>query len=180
MPNPENKKGLFQFYPHNLVWVGLSIVAIILDQWTKWIATEHLIYGQQNPVLPFLNWTLLHNYGAAFSFLSDAGGWQRYFFTGLAGVVSIIFLFWLMRMPKKMMVLPAAIALILGGAVGNLIDRVSLGYVVDFIHFYYNNSHFPAFNIADSAITLGTILLLIDTFFLEKQRIQRAEAQKND
>ncbi|MEG0340834.1 signal peptidase II [Acinetobacter sp. TY1] len=179
MPNPENKKGLFQFYPHNLVWVGLSIVAIILDQWTKWIATEHLIYGQQNPVLPFLNWTLLHNYGAAFSFLSDAGGWQRYFFTGLAGVVSIIFLFWLMRMPKKMMVLPAAIALILGGAVGNLIDRVSLGYVVDFIHFYYNNSHFPAFNIADSAITLGTILLLIDTFFLEKQRIQRAEAQND-
>ena len=179
MPNPQNKKGLFQFYPHNLVWVGLSIVAIVLDQWTKWIATEHLIYGQQNPVLPFLNWTLLHNYGAAFSFLSDAGGWQRYFFTGLAGVVSIIFLFWLMRMPKKMMVLPAAIALILGGAVGNLIDRVSLGYVVDFIHFYYNNSHFPAFNIADSAITLGTILLLIDTFFLEKQRIQRAEAQND-
>lgn len=179
MPNPQEKKGLFQFYPHNLVWVGLSIVAIILDQWTKWIATEHLIYGQQNPVLPFLNWTLLHNYGAAFSFLSDAGGWQRYFFTGLAGVVSIIFLFWLMRMPKKMMVLPAAIALILGGAVGNLIDRVSLGYVVDFIHFYYNNSHFPAFNIADSAITLGTILLLIDTFFLEKQRIQRAEAQND-
>ena len=180
MPNPQTKKGLFQFYPHNLVWVGLSIVAIILDQWTKWIATEHLIYGQQNPVLPFLNWTLLHNYGAAFSFLSDAGGWQRYFFTGLAGVVSIIFLFWLMRMPKKMMVLPAAIALILGGAVGNLIDRVSLGYVVDFIHFYYNNSHFPAFNIADSAITLGTILLLIDTFFLEKQRIQHAENAKND
>ena len=179
MPNPQEKKGLFQFYPHNLVWVGLSIVAIILDQWTKWITTEHLIYGQQNPVLPFLNWTLLHNYGAAFSFLSDAGGWQRYFFTGLAGVVSIIFLFWLMRMPKKMMVLPAAIALILGGAVGNLIDRVSLGYVVDFIHFYYNNSHFPAFNIADSAITLGTILLLIDTFFLEKQRIQRAEAQND-
>ena len=180
MPNPQEKKGLFQFYPHNLVWVGLSIVAIILDQWTKWIATEHLIYGQQNPVLPFLNWTLLHNYGAAFSFLSDAGGWQRYFFTGLAGVVSIIFLFWLMRMPKKMMILPAAIALILGGAVGNLIDRVSLGYVVDFIHFYYNNSHFPAFNIADSAITLGTILLLIDTFFLEKKRIQHAENAKND
>ena len=177
MPNPQNKKGLFQFYPHNFVWVGLSIVAIILDQWTKWIASTHLVYGEQNPVLPFLNWTLLHNYGAAFSFLSDAGGWQRYFFTGLAGLVSIIFLFWLMRMPKKMIILPAAIALILGGAIGNLIDRVTLGYVVDFIHVYYNDSHFPAINIADSAITLGTILLLIDTFFLEKQRIQRAEAQ---
>ena len=180
MPNPQNKKGLFQFYPHNLVWVGLSIVAIILDQWTKSIASTHLNYADPVPVLPFLNWTLLHNYGAAFSFLSDAGGWQRYFFTSLAGLVSVIFVFWLMRMPKTVKSVPIALALILGGAIGNLSDRVSLGYVVDFIHLYYNNSHFPAFNIADSAITLGTILLLIDTFFLEKQRIQRAEAQKND
>ena len=170
MPNPQNKKGLFQFYPHNLVWVGLSIVAIILDQWTKWFATTHLNYADPVPVLPFLNWTLLHNYGAAFSFLSDAGGWQRYLFMGLAGLVSLIFVFWLMRMPKYMKVLPAAIALILGGALGNLIDRVTLGYVVDFIHVYYQNHNFPAFNVADSAITLGTILLLIDTFFLEKQR----------
>lgn len=179
MPNPQNKKGLFQFYPHNLLWLGLSVLAIVLDQWTKWIAVSHLKYGEQNPVMPFLNWTLAHNYGAAFSFLSDAGGWQKYFFTGLAGIVSVIFVFWLMRMPKKLIILSAAIALILGGAVGNLIDRVSLGYVVDFIHVYYNNSHFPIFNLADSAITLGTILLLIDTFFLEKQRIQRAEAQND-
>lgn len=82
-----------------------------------------------------------------------------------------------MRMPKNAMILPAAIALILGGALGNLIDRMTLGYVVDFIHIYYQNHHFPAFNIADSAITIGTILLLIDTFFLEKQRIQRAEVK---
>lgn len=175
MPNPQHKKGLFQFYPHNLVWVGLSIVAIILDQWSKWIASTSLNYADPVPVLPFLNWTLLHNYGAAFSFLSDAGGWQRYFFTSLAALVSVIFVFWLMRMPKTVKVLPLAVALILGGAVGNLIDRVALGYVVDFIHVYYNNSHFPAFNIADSAITLGTILLLIDTFFLEKKRTQAAE-----
>ncbi len=100
MPNPQHKKGLFQFYPHNLWWVGLSIVAIILDQWTKWIAVSNLNYADPVPVLPFLNWTLLHNYGAAFSFLSDAGGWQRYFFTSLAGLVSVIFVFWLMRMPK--------------------------------------------------------------------------------
>jgi len=175
MHNPQHKKGLFQFYPHNLVWVGLSIVAIILDQWTKWIASTSLNYADPVPVLPFLNWTLLHNYGAAFSFLSDAGGWQRYFFTSLAALVSVIFVFWLMRMPKTVKVLPLAVALILGGAVGNLIDRVALGYVVDFIHVYYNNSHFPAFNIADSAITLGTILLLIDTFFLEKKRTQAME-----
>ena len=180
MPNPQHKKGLFQFYPHNLWWVGLSIVAIILDQWTKWIAVSHLNYADPVPVLPFLNWTLLHNYGAAFSFLSDAGGWQRYFFTSLAALVSVIFVFWLMRMPKTVTILPMAIALILGGAVGNLIDRVTLGYVVDFIHVYYNNSHFPAFNLADSAITLGTILLLIDTFFLEKHRIKRADAQHHE
>ena len=175
MPNPHNKKGLFQFKAHNLVWLGLSVIAIVLDQWTKWIAVNSLNYADPVPVLPFLNWTLLHNYGAAFSFLSDAGGWQRYFFTSLAGIVSVIFVFWLVRMPKSVTILPLAIALILGGAVGNLIDRVLLGYVVDFIHVYYNNSHFPAFNIADSAITLGTILLLIDSFFLEKKRIQAAE-----
>ncbi len=178
MPNTPQRKGWFQFYPHNLVWIGLANLAIILDQWTKWIATNHLNYADPVAVLPFLNWTLLHNYGAAFSFLSDAGGWQRYLFTGLAAGVSLLFVFWLMRMPKHLVILPMAIALILGGAIGNLIDRVSLGYVVDFIHVYYQNSHFPAFNIADSAITLGTILLLIDTFFLEKHRIQRAEATK--
>lgn len=175
MPNSGPKKGLFRFYPHNLIWIGLAILTIIVDQWTKWIASTHLSYYEPVPVLPFLNWTLLHNHGAAFSFLSDAGGWQRYLFTGLAGVVSLIFIFWLMRMPKKVVLLPVAIALILGGALGNLIDRVSLGYVVDFIHVYYGNHNFPAFNVADSAITLGTILLLIDTFFLEKHRIQRAD-----
>lgn len=177
MPKTQTKQGLFQFYPHNLIWLGLAVLAIILDQWTKWIASTRLNYADPVPVLPFLNWTLLHNYGAAFSFLSDAGGWQHYLFTGLAGIVSIIFVFWLMRMPKHSIILPAAIALILGGALGNLIDRMTLGYVVDFIHVYYKDHHFPAFNIADSAITLGTILLLIDTFFLEKKRIQRAEVK---
>jgi signal peptidase II len=86
MPNTQAKKGLFQFYPHNLLWLGLSVLAIVLDQWTKWIASSHLNYADPVPVLPFLNWTLLHNHGAAFSFLSDAGGWQRYLFTSLAGV----------------------------------------------------------------------------------------------
>jgi signal peptidase II len=105
MPNTQAKKGLFQFYPHNLLWLGLSVLAIVLDQWTKWIASTHLNYADPVPVLPFLNWTLLHNYGAAFSFLSDAGGWQRYLFTSLAGLYHH-FYFWLMRMPKKMIVLP--------------------------------------------------------------------------
>lgn len=170
---PNQTKG--QFSTSNLRWLGLSVLAIVLDQWTKHLATTHLTYADPVAVLPSLNWTLLYNYGAAFSFLSDAGGWQRYLFMGLAGLVSLVFMFWLMKMPRSLKVLPIAIALILGGALGNLIDRVSLGYVVDFIHVYYQNHNFPAFNIADSAITIGTILLLIDTFFLEKKRKNNME-----
>ena len=171
MPNPSAST----WNSKNALWLLLSLLAIGLDQWTKSIATAHLTYGEPVPVLPMLNWTLLHNYGAAFSMLSDAGGWQRWLFTGLAVLVSGIFTVWLLRLPKNTTVLAAGIALVLGGAVGNLIDRVSLGYVVDFIHVYYQDSHFPAFNIADSAITLGTILLIIDTFFLEKYRTQAGE-----
>ncbi len=156
-------------------WLILSVCAVLLDHLTKWLATHYLQYASPVPVLPFLNWTLLHNYGAAFSFLSNAGGWQRYFFTLLAAGVSVLLLIWLIRLPKNLMILPAALALILGGAVGNLIDRVVLGYVVDFIHVYYQNHHFPAFNIADSAITLGTILLLIDSFFLDAKRKKTTE-----
>jgi len=162
------------FQVHNLLWLALACLCIALDQYTKHIASLYLAYNQPVPVLPFLNWTLLHNFGAAFSFLSDAGGWQRFFFAGLAGVVSVVLTIWLLRIPVTLRILPLAIALILGGAVGNLIDRVALGYVVDFIHVYYQNHHFPAFNIADSAITVGTILLIIDTFFLEKHRIAKA------
>ena len=161
----------------NAFWLLLSLLAIVIDQWTKSVAVAHLVYAQPVPVMPMLSWTLLHNYGAAFSFLSDAGGWQRYFFTSLASVVSVIFALWLLRLPKNTVVLAAALSLILGGAIGNLIDRVTLGYVVDFIHVYYNDSHFPAFNIADSAITLGVILMLIDTFFLEKHRLAQQASQ---
>lgn len=169
MPNPQKEKQS-KIQAANTKWLGIPLLAIILDQWTKHIASTSLNYADPQHVLPSLNWTLLHNYGAAFSFLSQAGGWQQYLFTGLASVVSVIFLFILMRMPKGLIILPLAIALMLGGAIGNLIDRITLGYVVDFIHVYYQDHHFPAFNIADSAITLGTILLLIDTFFLEKKR----------
>lgn len=171
MPNPSASA----WRSKNALWLLLSLLAIGLDQWTKSIATAHLTYGEPVPVMPMLNWTLLHNYGAAFSMLSDAGGWQRWLFTGLAVLVSGIFTVWLLRLPKNTTVLALGIALVLGGAVGNLIDRISLGYVVDFIHVYYQDSHFPAFNIADSAITLGTILLIIDTFFLEKYRTQAGE-----
>lgn len=154
----------------NIIWLGLSILAIVLDQWTKSIASANLTYGEAKAVFTGFDWTLLHNHGAAFSFLSDAGGWQRYLFTGMAMLVSIIFVVWLLRLPKNASILAAGIALVLGGAVGNLIDRVSLGYVVDFISVYYKNHYFPAFNIADSAITLGTIFLIIDMLFLDKIR----------
>jgi len=157
----------------NLAWLGLSILAILLDQWTKSIASTHLVLGEALPVCPNLDWTLLHNHGAAFSFLSDAGGWQRYLFTGLAVTVSAIFIAWLLRLPKRSRVLAAGIALVLGGAIGNLIDRVSLGYVVDFISVHNQGHYFPAFNIADSAITLGTFFLIIDMLFLDKKRQQR-------
>jgi signal peptidase II len=165
--------------PINFIWLGLSLLAILLDQWTKQIASAHLVYGEAKPVVPCLDWTLLHNHGAAFSFLSDAGGWQRYLFTGLATVVSVIFVGWLLRLPKHAAILAAGIALVLGGALGNLIDRVTLGYVVDFISVYYNNHYFPAFNNADSSITLGTIFLIIDMLFLDKIRQGKNNAQQD-
>lgn len=154
----------------NLPWFALAALAVVLDQYTKYLASSHLTYAEPVPVLPFLNWTLLHNYGAAFSFLSNAGGWQRWFFTGLAVLVSLVLVGWLFRIGKQLKILAAAVTLILGGAIGNVIDRINLGYVVDFIHVFYGTWHFPAFNIADSAITLGVIFMLYDTFFLEPKR----------
>lgn len=159
------------FHLANLGWLALSLIAIALDQYTKYLASAYLNFGESVPVLPFLNWTLLHNHGAAFSMLADAGGWQRWFFALLALVFSAVLVGWLLRLSRGMKVLAAALALILGGALGNLIDRLSLGYVVDFIHVYYQTWHFPAFNIADGAITLGVILLFIDMLFLEKRRV---------
>ncbi|MDO4223249.1 MAG: signal peptidase II [Acinetobacter sp.] len=166
MPNPSSKK----IHWRNALWLGLSALAIVLDQWTKWLAETYLTFHEPVPVMPLLNWTLAYNTGAAFSFLSTAGGWQQYFFVALASGMSLIFIFWLLRLSPKLVILPMALALILGGAVGNLIDRVTLGHVVDFIHVYWGDSHFPIFNIADCAITLGAILLLIDSLFLESKR----------
>lgn len=157
----------------NLSWLGLTFISVVLDQITKYMANTQLVYNESVPVLPFLNWTLRYNPGAAWSFLADAGGWQRWFFIGLSALVSIVLVFWLMRMDKNMKTLSASLALILSGAIGNnLIDRVLYGHVIDFIHVYYQSWHFPAFNIADSAITLGVILMLIDAFFLEGKRKQ--------
>ena len=148
------------------VWLLMSAVIVVLDLWTKGIATESLTLYRPVEITSWLNMTLAHNYGAAFSFLSDAGGWQRWLFTVLASVVTVVLIVWLFRLPKDEQVTAAALGLIIGGAVGNLVDRITLGYVVDFIDVYYKTSHWPAFNLADSAITGGVILLLVDGFFL--------------
>jgi signal peptidase II len=150
------------------VWLLMSALIIVLDLWTKGLATESLTLYRPVELTSWLNMTLAHNYGAAFSFLSDAGGWQRWLFTGLASVVTLVLIVWLLRLPPGEKLTGAALGLIIGGAVGNLIDRINNGYVVDFIDVYYNDWHWPAFNLADSAITCGVILLLIDGLFLSK------------
>jgi signal peptidase II len=150
-------------------WYLLSLAVIALDHLTKFIATANLEYGVLVPVLPVLDLTLLHNRGAAFSFLSDAGGWQRWFFMAVAFGVSAWIALWLSRLPSEKRWLSASLALILGGAVGNLIDRLVQGYVVDFIFFHWGDSYFPAFNVADSAITVGAIMMVIEVLFLDRE-----------
>ena len=149
-----------------LGWLAVLIVLLLgLDHASKWLASSQLVYGQPVPVLPFLNWTLLHNEGAAFSFLSDAGGWQRWFFVGVSLVASVVFMVWITRTPASHAWMRYSLALITAGALGNLIDRVWLGYVVDFISVHWQQRYFfPAFNIADSAITVGAMLMIADMF----------------
>lgn len=148
-----------------LKWLWLSFVVIVVDQLTKYMATDLLVYAEPVAVVPFFNLTLLHNLGAAFSFLSDAGGWQRWFFALLAIGVSGGIIVWISRLEPKQKWLAIALALIVGGALGNLWDRIVLGYVVDFIQLYYQQWYWPAFNVADSAISVGAVMLLIDGFF---------------
>jgi signal peptidase II len=156
-------------------WLWLSVLTVALDQLTKYIAEAELLLHKPVAVIPgFFNFTRMYNKGAAFSFLSDAGGWQRFLFAGLSTVISIFLLFWLKQISKDdeqkhNHILQIAIALILGGAIGNLIDRALTGEVVDFIQVYYSTYYFPAFNIADSAITLGAGLLILD-MILETRR----------
>ncbi len=155
-------------------WLWLSALTVVLDQLTKVIAEAELILHQPVAIFPSFNFTLMYNRGAAFSFLSEAGGWQRIFFVTLSTVISIFLFFWLRQISrdekqKHDQLLQIAIAFILGGAIGNLIDRASTGAVVDFIQVYYSTYYFPAFNIADSAITAGAALLILD-MFLESKR----------
>lgn len=154
------------------MWYGLALVIIIIDQWTKWLAETKLTFHDPVPVIePFLNWTLAYNYGAAFSFLADAGGWQKWFFSGLALLMSLFLIIYLLKAPRQAKLLSTGLALVLGGALGNLIDRLLHGHVIDFIHVHYADVwHYPIFNIADIGISLGVVLIVIDMLFLEKKR----------
>ena len=149
-------------------WLTFSVVIVILDQITKFLAVQLLVLHQPKYIYDGLNFTLMYNRGAAFSFLSDAGGWQRWFFIGVSCFVSIIIIIWMYNAITKSRCLLFALAFILGGALGNLWDRLTLGYVVDFIEVYYENFYWPAFNIADSSITIGAILLILDSFFIDR------------
>nr|VFJ78038.1 MAG: signal peptidase II Aspartic peptidase. MEROPS family A08 [Candidatus Kentron sp. FW] len=151
-------------------WLLLAGLVLILDQGTKYLASTMLDMYVPVPVLPFFNFTLTYNTGAAFSFLSSAGGWQRWLFIGLSVVVSVILVHWLRGVPRGEIRLPAALALVLGGALGNLWDRLASGAVVDFIDLHYYGWHWPTFNVADSAIVVGAFLLL--TTLLPGQKSQ--------
>ena len=161
-----------------LKWLWLAVLVIALDLGTKAMATAMLTYGNPVPVLPSFNLTLLHNTGAAFSFLADAAGWQRWFFVTLAIVVSVVLTGWLRKLKAHETWTAIAIVLILGGAIGNVYARVVHGYVVDFLHFYWQDWHFPAFNLADTAITIGAAMMIIDAF--RKPADERGDANRSN
>lgn len=165
-----------------LKWLWITFVIILIDQITKWMAESSLELlsagGQSIPVIPHLNYTLAYNYGAAFSFLGDQGGWQRWFFTILAAVVSVVILIWMSKLKPKEKWTAISLSLVLGGAIGNLIDRVLYGRVIDFIDVYADWDvfflskwpdgmyHFATFNVADIAINIGAIILVVGSFFV--------------
>ncbi len=152
----------------SLPWLLLALAVVLLDQASKLAADAYLQYHQPVPLIPFFNLTLGYNPGAAFSFLAGAGGWQRWFFSALALLVSGFLIQWLRQVQGRDRWLSLALALILGGAVGNLIDRIAYGHVIDFIHFSVGDWSFPIFNIADSAITVGAILLIAHMFLVRQ------------
>lgn len=152
-------------------WLLLSAFVVLADQVSKTYITRHYFEFEFTRILAVLDITRMHNVGAAFSFLATASGWQRWVFIGLAVAVSIGLTIWLLRLPRNANALLAAgLALVLGGAVGNVIDRIRLGYVIDFVHFHWDRAYFPAFNVADSAITIGAACLLLDALLEAKRK----------
>ena len=155
--------------PSLALWLGLALVVIVLDQFTKTLIVGYFQLGDSRTVTPFFNLVRAHNTGAAFSFLAGASGWQRWFFVGL-GAAAAVFIVWMLRTHPTQKLFCFAVTMIMGGARGNVIDRLLHGYVVDFIQVHHRGWYFPSFNVADSAITLGAVLLVID----EVRRVRRA------
>ena len=159
-------------------WTIVAAVVVLADQATKWAINEWVRLYDRVPINEFVNITHQQNTGAAFSFLADAGGWQRWFFVALSSVVSVVIAVWLWRIRNTgPMVLVAGLALVLGGAIGNLIDRVRYGYVTDFIQVYLGEAlgYFPSFNVADAAISVGAVLLIIDALFFSGRAEKKRE-----
>ena len=152
-----------------VTWLGLALVILILDQFTKVMVVGYYRLGDSTTVTSFFNLVRVHNEGAAFSFLAGASGWQRWLFTAI-GVVAVLFILWMLRSHAGQRLFAFALACILGGAVGNLVDRIAHGHVVDFLQFHYAGWYFPSFNVADSAITIGAATLILD----ELLRVRRA------
>ncbi|MFM7484094.1 MAG: signal peptidase II [Burkholderiaceae bacterium] len=151
-----------------LMWLGIAVIIVLLDQVTKITMSRLLVYGQSEVMTPYFNLVMVYNQGAAFSFLSNSGGWQRWFFSGLAFVVSLAII-WMLWKNASQRLFCWSLSLILGGAVGNLIDRLIYGHVIDFLDFHIGTLHWPAFNVADSAITVGAALFVLD----ELRRVNR-------
>ena len=147
-----------------LKYLFITSLVIVFDQVSKWLMVSWLSLYETVVVMPYFNLTMAHNEGAAFSFLAQAGGWQRWFFIGLALIISVVLFVWLAKLKPTEKLEAISLSLILGGAIGNLIDRISYGYVVDFIDLHIGHNHWPVFNIADSAICIGAILLIADRF----------------
>lgn len=161
--NEQANNGVRRF----IAWISVAILIVAADQATKWAIIEWVPLYDRVPINSFLNLTHQQNSGAAFSFLADQSGWQRWFFVVLASAVSVLIIGWLWRIRKDgPLVLLAGLSLVLGGAVGNLVDRAMLGYVTDFIQVWFGTWAFPSFNVADSAISVGAVLLIIDALFV--------------
>lgn len=157
---------------NGLIYLWLSVVAFMLDLFTKWLVVSHFELYESVNILPIFNLTYVRNYGAAFSFLADHSGWQKYFFVLIAVVISALLLFWLAKTPRQKILVNSAYALIIGGALANMTDRLYHGFVVDFLDFYWQIYHYPVFNVADIAICVGAGLLILDYLKNERKQVR--------
>lgn len=161
-----------------LRWLWLALIVLVLDLGSKQWVMAHFYLGESVPLVPFFNLTYAHNPGAAFSFLADKGGWQRWFFAAIALIISVVLIVMMYRSSAKQRLNNAAYALIIGGALGNLFDRMVHGVVIDFIDFYVNDWHWPVFNLADTAICIGAVIIVLEGFLAPSDKDKAAARNK--